>query len=193
MIATLEGTLEYRGVDSVIINVAGIGFHVHVPSSTLSQLGAVSDTVSLYTHLHVTQDNVALYGFASGEELALFKNLVSVSGVGPKVALALLSSLSAEQLAMAITGGNVDLISQVPGIGKKVASRLVIELKGKLAKEWKGAALPSAPEDADAITALTSLGYSLREATQAVSRLPGSPELSLEEKVKLALEQLATK
>jgi Holliday junction DNA helicase RuvA len=193
MIATLEGTLEYRGVDSVIINVAGIGFHVHVPSSTLSQLGAVSDTVSLYTHLHVTQDNVALYGFASGEELALFKNLVSVSGVGPKVALALLSSLSAEQLAMAITGGNVDLISQVPGIGKKVAGRLVIELKGKLAKEWKGAALPSAPEDADAITALTSLGYSLREATQAVSRLPGSPELSLEEKVKLALEQLATK
>ena len=193
MIATLEGTLEYRGVDSVIINVAGIGFHVYVPSSTLSQLGAVSDTVSLYTHLHVTQDNVALYGFASGEELALFKNLVSVSGVGPKVALALLSSLSAEQLAMAITGGNVDLISQVPGIGKKVASRLVIELKGKLAKEWKGAALPSAPEDADAITALTSLGYSLREATQAVSRLPGSPELSLEEKVKLALEQLAAK
>ena len=193
MIATLEGTLEYRGVDSVIINVAGIGFHVHVPSSTLSQLGAVSDTVSLYTHLHVTQDNVALYGFASGEELALFKNLVSVSGVGPKVALALLSSLSAEQLAMAITGGNIDLISQVPGIGKKVAGRLVIELKGKLAKEWKGAALPSVPEDADAITALTSLGYSLREATQAVSRLPGSPELSLEEKVKLALEQLATK
>lgn len=193
MIATLEGTLEYRGVDSVIINVAGIGFHVHVPSSTLSQLGAVSDTVSLYTHLHVTQDNVALYGFASGEELALFKNLVSVSGVGPKVALALLSSLSAEQLAMAITGGNIDLISQVPGIGKKVAGRLVIELKGKLAKEWKGAALPSVPEDADAITALTSLGYSLREATQAVSRLPGSPELSLEEKVKLALEQLAAK
>lgn len=193
MIATLEGTLEYRGVDSVIINVAGIGFHVHIPGSTLNQLGAVSDTVTLYTHLHVTQDNVALYGFASGEELALFKNLVSVSGVGPKVALSLLSSLPAEQLAMAITSGNVDLISQVPGIGKKVASRLVIELKTKLAKEWKGAALPSAPEDADAIAALTSLGYSLREATQAVSRLPSSPELSLEEKVRLALEQLATR
>ncbi|TET41640.1 MAG: Holliday junction branch migration protein RuvA, partial [Dehalococcoidia bacterium] len=96
MIATLEGRLEHRGVDSVIINVAGIGFHVHVPSSTLSQLGAVGDTVSLYTHLHVTQDNVALYGFASGEELTLFKNLVSVSGVGPKVGLALLSSLQAE-------------------------------------------------------------------------------------------------
>jgi len=193
MIATLEGRLEYRGVDSVIINVAGIGFHVHVPSSTLSQLGAVGDTVSLYTHLHVTQDNVALYGFASGEELTLFKNLVSVSGVGPKVGLALLSSLQAEQLAMAIISGNVDLISQVPGIGKKMASRLVIELKGKLGKEWKGAALPLAPESADAIAALTSLGYSLREATQAVSRLPSPLELSLEEKVKLALEQLATK
>ena len=193
MIATLEGRLEYRGVDSVIINVGGVGFHVHVPTSIVSQLGAIGDTVSVHTHLHVTQDNVSLYGFASGEELALFKNLVSVSGVGPKVGLALLSSLPAEQLAMAITSGNVDLISQVPGIGKKMASRLVVELKSKLGKEWKEAVLPLAPENADAIAALTSLGYSLREATQAVSRLPSPSELSLEEKVKLALEQLATK
>jgi Holliday junction DNA helicase RuvA len=193
VIATLEGRLEYRGIDSVIINVGGIGFHVHVPTSTLSQLGAVGDTISLSTHLHVTQDNVSLYGFASGEELALFKNLISVSGVGPKVGVALLSNLPAEQLAMAITSGNADLISQVPGIGKKMAGRLVVELKAKLGKEWKEAALPLAPEDADAIAALTSLGYSLREATQAISRLPSPSELSLEEKVKLALEQLATR
>jgi Holliday junction DNA helicase RuvA len=193
MIATLEGRLEYRGVDSVIINVAGIGFQVHIPGSTLSQLGAVGDTISVYTHLHVTRDSVSLYGFASGEELALFKQLVSVSGVGPKLGLALLSGLSAKQLAMAITSGNVDLISQMCGIGKKVAGRLVIELKGKLVKEWKEAGPPLVPEDADAIAALTSLGYSLREATQAVSRLPSPSELSLEEKVKLALEQLATK
>jgi len=191
MIATLEGTLEYRGVDSVIINVGGIGFQVHVPGSTLSQLGAIKDKVSLYTHLHLREDNVSLYGFASEEELALFKNLISVSGIGPKTALALLSALNPEQLAMAITGGNVDIISQVPGIGKKIAGRLVVELKGKLEREWKGALLPLAAEDADAIAALTNLGYSLREATQAISSLPDSKELSLEEKVKMALQQLA--
>jgi len=193
MIATLEGTLEYRGVDSVIINVGGIGFQVHVPGSTLSQLGAIKDKVSLYTHLHLREDNVSLYGFASEEELALFKNLISVSGIGPKAALALLSALNPEQLAMAITGGNVDVISQVPGIGKKIAGRLVVELKGKLEREWKGALLPLAAEDADAIAALTNLGYSLREATQAVSNLPDAKELTLEEKVRMALQQLAAK
>lgn len=194
MIATLEGTLEYRGVDSVIINVGGIGFQVHVPGSTLSQLGAINDKVSLYTHLHLREDNVSLYGFASEEELALFKNLISVSGIGPKAALALLSALNPEQLAMAIASGNVDVISQVPGIGKKIAGRLVVELKGKLEREWKkGGVLPLAAENTDAIAALTNLGYSLREATQAVSNLPDSAELSLEEKVKMALQQLAAK
>jgi len=194
MIATLEGTLEYRGVDSVIINVGGIGFQVHVPGSTLSQLGAINDKVSLYTHLHLREDNVSLYGFASEEELALFKNLISVSGIGPKAALALLSASNPEQLAMAIASGNVDVISQVPGIGKKIAGRLVVELKGKLEREWKkGAVLPLAAENTDAITALINLGYSLREATQAVSNLPDSSELTLEEKVKMALQQLAAK
>jgi len=193
MIATLEGTLEYRGVDSVIIKVGGIGFQVHVSGSTLSQLGAIKDKVSLYTHLHLREDNVSLYGFASEEELALFKNLISVSGIGPKIALALLSALNPEQVAMAITGGNVDVISQVPGVGKKIAGRLVVELKGKLERQWKGVVLPLAAEDADAVAALTNLGYSLREATQALSSVPDSAKLSLEEKVKMALQQLATK
>ena len=191
MIATLKGTLEYRGADSVIINVGGIGFQVHVPGSTLSQLGAINDKVSLYSHLHLREDNVSLYGFASEEELALFRNLISVSGIGPKAALALLSALDPEQLVIAITSGNIDVISQVPGIGRKMANRMVIELKSKLEKEWKEAALPLATENTDVIAALTSLGYSLREATQAVFSLPGSSELSLEEKVKLALQQLA--
>jgi len=191
MIAAIEGILEYFGVDSIIVKVGGIGIQVYVPSSSLSKLGAAGDNVSLYTHLHLREDNVSLYGFTSSEELALFKNLISVSGVGPKVALSLLSSLAIEQLAMAITSGNAELISQAPGIGKKVASRIVIELRGKLEREWKEAALPLAPEDTDAIAALTSLGYSLREATQAISSLPNSSELSLEEKVKLALQQLA--
>ena len=138
MIATLEGILESRGNDSIIINVGGVGFRVYVSSSTLRQLGAVKGNVSLYTHLHVREDNISLYGFVSSEELALFKNLISVSGVGSKVALALLSALNPEQLVMAITSGDIDLISQAPGIGKKMASRLVVELRSKLEKEWNG-------------------------------------------------------
>ncbi|MCD6390471.1 MAG: Holliday junction branch migration protein RuvA [Dehalococcoidia bacterium] len=191
MIATLEGILEYRGTDSIILNVGGIGFQVYVPGSTLSQLGAVKGKISLYTHLHLREDNVSLYGFASGEELALFQNLISVSGIGPKAALGLLSALKPEQLIMAISSGNIDLISQVPGIGKKIASRLVVELRGKLEKEWKDVALPLGQESADTIAALTGLGYSLTEATNAVSKLPDSKELSLEEKIKMALQQMA--
>jgi Holliday junction DNA helicase RuvA len=191
MIATLEGTLEYRGDDSIIINVGGIGFRVYVPASTLSQLGAVKGRVSLYTHLHVREDNISLYGFASSEELTLFKSLISVSGIGAKLALALLSALNPEQLVMAITSGDIDLLSQTPGIGKKMASRLVVELRGKLEKDWREMALPLAPERVDVIAALTGLGYSVTEAAKAISRLPDSEELSLEEKVKMALQQMA--
>lgn len=191
MIATLEGTLEYCGIDSAVIKVGGVGVQVYLPGSTLIQMGALGDKISLYTHLYVKEDNISLYGFTSTEEVALFKNLISISGIGPKVALALLSKLSAEQLATAIISGNVDLIQQVPGIGKKMANRLVVELRDKLEREWKEAALPLAPKDSDAIAALTSLGYSLREAAQVVSSIPNSSELSLEEKVKTALQELS--
>lgn len=186
--------MEYRALDSAIIKVGPISLQIYIPGSTLSQLGVVGDKVSLHTYLYLREDNVALYGFTSAEELGLFQNLISVSGVGPKAALALLSSLTPEQLIMAIVSGNVDALSQVPGIGKKIASRLVLELKGKLEKGWKGVvALPLAAENADIVAALTSLGYSVKEATQAVSSLPPSPELSLEERIKLALQQLAGK
>lgn len=193
MIATLEGILEHCGIGSVVIKVGGVGIQVYVPSLTLSRLGVIGDKVSLYTHLYVKEDNISLYGFASSEEVALFKNLISISGIGPRIALALLSKLSAEQLATAIISGNVALIDQVPGIGKKIANRLVVELRDKLEREWKEAALPLAPEDSDAIAALTSLGYSLREVIQVVSSIPNSSELSLEEKVKTALQELASR
>ena len=191
MIATLAGTLEYRGHDSVIINVGGIGFRVYVSSSTSSQLGAVKGRVSVYTHLHVREDSISLYGFASSEELTLFRSLISVSGIGAKLALTVLSALNPEQLVMAITSGDIDLLSQTPGIGKRIASRLVVELRGKLEKEWREVALPLAPENADAIAALTGLGYSVAEATRAISRLPDSESLSLEEKIRMALQELA--
>ena len=192
MIVALDGILERREIGSAVIKLGPVSLRVYIPGSTLEQLGSVGDKVYLHTYLYLREDNIALYGFASAEELGLFQNLISVSGVGPKAALLLLSSLAPEQLALAIVNGNVDILSQVPGIGKKIASRLVLELKGKLEKRWKEVmALPFAANNTDIVVALTSLGYSLKEATQAVSALPQSQELSLEEKVKLALQQLA--
>ncbi len=192
MIVAFEGILESRGIDSAVIKVGPISLQVYIPGSTLSQLGAVGDKVCLRTHLYIKDDNFALYGFALVEELELFRHLISVSGVGPKTALAVLSTFNPEQLASAVVSGNVELLSQVPGLGKKTAGRIVLELKGKLEKVLVGAITTGlTKEDADVVAALTNLGYSLKEATQAVSSLPNSPELDLEEKLKLALRQLA--
>ncbi|UCH51952.1 MAG: Holliday junction branch migration protein RuvA [Chloroflexota bacterium] len=192
MIVALEGILESRGIDSAVVKVGPLSLQVHIPGSTVSRLGNVGDRVHLHTHLYLREDNVAVYGFASADELVLFQHLISVSGIGPKAALTFLSTFSVEQVASAIIGGNVDLLTQVPGIGKKTAGRVVLELKGKLEKGWEGAVTPAlAQEDADVVAALTNLGYSLKEATQAVANLSGSPELDVEEKVKLALRELA--
>jgi Holliday junction DNA helicase RuvA len=192
MIVALEGTLDSRGIDSVVVKIGPLSLLVSVPGSTLSRLGTIGDKVHLHTHLYVREDIIAMYGFASADELALFQNFISVSGIGPKAALAFLSTLNVEQLASAIVSGNVDLLTQVPGIGKKMAGRVVLELKGKLEKGWAGAVTPAlTPEDADVVAALTTLGYSLREATQAVAGLPNAEELDLEEKVRLALRQLS--
>ena len=194
MIVALEGILDSRGIDSAVVKVGPLSLLVYVPGSTLSRLGTVGDKVQLHTHLYVREDNIAMYGFASADELALFQNLISVSGIGPRAALAFLSTLNVDQLASAIVGGNVDLLTQVPGIGKKMAGRVVLELKGKLEKGWAGVVTPAlTPDDADVVAALTTLGYSLKEATQAVAGLPNSAELDLEEKVRLALRQLAAK
>jgi holliday junction DNA helicase RuvA len=191
MIVALEGILESRGIDSAVVKVGPLSLLVYIPGSTLSRLGAVGHKVHLHTHLYVREDNISIYGFASADELALFQNLISVSGIGPKAGLAFLSTLSVAQVASAIISGNVDLLTQVPGIGKKIAGRVVLELKGKLEKGWEGVVTPAlTQEDADVVAALTTLGYSLKEATQAVASLPNSSELDLEEKVKLALRQM---
>lgn len=192
MIIALEGILESRGIDSAVIKVGPVSLQVYIPGSTLSQLDAIGEKVCLYTHLYIKDDNLALYGFASSEESELFRHLISVSGVGPKTALAVLSTFNPEQLVSAILSGNVELLSQVPGLGKKMAGRIALELKGKMEKMPVGAiTINLTKEDADVVMALTNLGYSLREATQAVSSLPNSPEMDLEEKLKLVLRQLA--
>ena len=187
MIAGIEGVLKSRGATWVIVDVCGISFRVHTPTSTLSALGAPGSRVYLHTHLYVREDNLALYGFASGEEMKMFELLIGVSGVGPKVALSVLSTMEPERFAMAIASGDERLLSSVPGVGKKTAARLVLELRSKF--EQAETAIPYLHEDVRA--ALTSLGYSAAEALSAVAALPRSPDLSLEEKVKLALRHVA--
>ena len=194
MIASLHGTLESLGSNWAIINVNGIGLQVHMPTSTLSTLGTIGKEVHLNTHLVMREDSITLYGFASTGEQELFQTLMSVSGIGPKLALAMLSAMSVEQVSLAIATGNVDLLRMVPGIGKKTAERLVLELKDKISA---GLIATSATQlvqgNTDVLAALTSLGYSVSEASRAVASLPPEETLSLEEKVKLALAYFATK
>ncbi|MFQ6122290.1 MAG: Holliday junction branch migration protein RuvA, partial [Dehalococcoidales bacterium] len=180
MISTLQGKVESLGSDWAIINVGGIGFQVYMPTSTLSVLGGVGKEVKLYTHLHLREDNATLYGFASTEELTLFQSLIGVSGLGPRLALAMLSAMNTEQLVTAIATGSTDLLTIIPGVGKKVANRLILELKEKIGAGWiTTPATQLAQENTDVLAALTALGYSASEATKAVATLPPSSDLSL--------------
>ncbi len=194
MIASLHGRLESLSGDGVVINVGGIGFQVYLPTSTLSSLGNIGEEISLHTHTHLREDSVTLYGFASADELRFFQTLLGVSGLGPRLALAMLSAMSLEQLTMAVATGSTDLLTSVPGIGRKVADRLVLELKDKVAAGWVTTpAAQLAEENTDVLAALVSLGYSASEASRAVASLPVSSDLSLEEKIKQALGYFAGK
>jgi len=194
MIAAVEGTLVSRGTNSVIVKAGPLSLQINVPGSLINKLGHPGGTVLLHTHLHVREDIIALYGFATGQERALFEQLITVSGIGPKVALALLTALSADQIVTGIISGNADLLSQVPGIGKKTAARVILDLKGKLEKGWEGEIISAVTDsDNDALAALTGLGYSVREAMQALSAIAQTEGMSVEDRVRLALQQLAKK
>ncbi len=194
MIAGLQGKLESLGSDYAIINVNGIAFLVYMPTSGLSSLGKIGEEVKIHTYLHLREDNAALYGFTSADELRLFQTLLGVSGLGPKLALAMLSAMSPDKLVLAIAGGSADLLTAVPGVGKKVAQRIILELRDKIGVGWMTTAgVQVAEENAEVLAALISLGYSVTEASRAVATLPPDPELSLEEKVKLVLQYLGGK
>jgi Holliday junction DNA helicase RuvA len=188
MIASLHGKLESISTDSAIVNVNGIGFLVHMPTSTVNTLGRIGQEAHLQTCLVVREDSMSLYGFATDGELELFQVLTGVSGLGPKLALTMLSSMSVEQVSTAIATNNIDLLTAIHGIGKKMANRLVLELKDKISAGLISVpAAQLAEENAEVIAALTSLGYSIAEASRAVATLPES-DIALEEKIKLALQ-----
>jgi Holliday junction DNA helicase RuvA len=193
MIAGLDGTLEQLNADSAIINVSGVSFQVYIPSSTLGQLGPLGKRVHLHTYLHWKEESTALYGFTTSQELDLFKMLITVNGVGPKSALSILSTVAPDNLASAVLTGDADIIAQAPGVGKKTASRVVLELKGKLEKGWGGVVVSGHPtrDNAEIVAALTNLGYSTADATRAAAAVPHSEDLTLEDKIRLALRHLA--
>lgn len=189
MIASLSGTLESIGTDRAVINVGGVGFAVLMPTTALSALGVPGKEVKVFTHLQVREDALTLFGFATQEELWTFETLLGVSGLGPKLALAMLSTLSPEQISTAIATGSAEMLDMIPGIGKKVASRIILELKEKIGAGWlASAAEPTAEPNTDVLQTLTALGYSPAEAVKAVASLPADGGLDLEERIKLALQ-----
>jgi Holliday junction DNA helicase RuvA len=193
MIASLHGILDATDQDSVVVQVGGVGFRVFVPQALLENLGGTGHEVTLYTHLHVRENELTLYGCASAEELGLFRLLLGVSGIGPKVALSILSFLTPDRLQAAIAQEDVATLARVPGIGPKTAKKLVFDLKDKVAVGLPpGKPQPILTEaDADLIAALTTLGYSVAEAQEAMRHLPREP-LPLEEQVRLALAYFAS-
>jgi Holliday junction DNA helicase RuvA len=189
MIGRLTGILVEKSPPQVLVDAGGVGYEVDVPMSTFYQLPAVGDRVVLLTHFVVREDAQQLFGFLSHEERATFRLLVKISGVGPRTALAILSGLSVAELAQAVTMQEGGRLVKVPGIGKKTAERLLLELKGKLGPDLARPASVASDTQADIVQALVSLGYSEREAAAALKALP--PEVGVADGIRLALKALS--
>jgi Holliday junction DNA helicase RuvA len=190
MIGKLSGTLIEKQPPQVLVDCHGVGYEVDVPMSTFYNLPAVGSPVSLLTHFVVREDAQLLYGFGTATERDTFRQLIRISGVGPRTALGVLSGMSVEELARAVTEQSPGRLVKVPGIGKKTAERLLLELKGKLGADL-GTAVPGAVGDAhhDIQQALMALGYNDREAALALKSLPA--DIGVSEGIKQALKALA--
>ncbi len=191
MIARLSGTVWSIGEDQVTIRVGGIGLQVYAPANVLAQLDGTGQPVDFFTHLHVRENDLTLYGFLTEDERALFRLLLSVSGVGPKVALATLGTVSPEALRQAVAQEEPALLSRVPGIGSKTAKAIIFHLKDKIIPTEAAAASLLNDADAEVIAALTTLGFSLVEAQTALQSLPRDEALPVEERVRQALAYFA--
>lgn len=188
----LKGTVTYKAFDFMVVDVGGAGFKVYTSASTLEK-ASLNEEFTAYTYTHIREDIFDIYGFASPEELNTFQQLISVSGVGPKAAIAILSSMSTDKLALAIVHSDIKAITAAPGVGKKIAERIVLELKDKISKELSTAGVKiesvasSTPGVTDeAINALMVLGYSALEAKGAVSAVKSECG-TVEEVIKKAL------
>lgn len=193
MIARISGTLEHKVPGEVVVDVGGVGYHVFIPLSVFYRLPEVGETVSLHVHTHVREDALQLFGFLEHEEKRVFLLLNSVAGIGPKLAINILSGIPAEELARALKEGDQLRLVSIPGVGKKLAERMIVELRDKF--------LRGAPEDAgrgdgsqlmrDAVSALVNLGYRPGEAEKSVREVARQGNSSLAEILKEALRRLS--
>jgi Holliday junction DNA helicase RuvA len=197
MFAYIKGVVEEIAQDSIVLDHDGIGYFIYVPTTVLSQLPGKGVEVKIHTYFQVKEDGFSLFGFLSKEELELFKLLISVNGIGPKAGISILSVLSAEDLRFAIASEDDKAIAQAPGVGKKTAQRVIIDLKDKI--DFVGAVeskLDAGEKNAifgarnDAILALSSLGYSQTESYKAVAEIENADEMDVESIIKEALKKL---
>ena len=198
----LKGELVLTEPSVAVIDCGGVGYKLTISKNTLSHLSRLGETICLYTYFYVREEAVELLGFYSTEELAAFKLLISVSGIGPKAAMAVLSVLTPEKFALAVTTGDAKTISKAQGVGSKMAARVVLELKHKVAKEFSAEIAAAEPEMSDAeetvlgnvdeaITALMVLGYTRQEAQAALKGI--APLLPLEDMITAALRKMGAK
>ena len=200
MIYCLTGKIVKKSMNAVVLSCGGVGYYAQCPSSVAGALPGVGREATIYTVMSVTENDVSLYGFATEEQQACFEMLTAVSGVGPKVGLAILSVMEPERVALAISAGDHKAFKAASGVGPKLAQRIVLELKDKVAKGFvdgisledvagASAQTPAAQSSSQAIAALVSLGYSQSEAALAVSKIDAT--LPVEEIIKLALRGMA--
>lgn len=199
MIAYINGIVEYITEDNVVLDVNNMGYNVKISPSTASRLPGVGERVKLYTYTCVREDAFLLYGFLSRNDLEIFKQCITVSGIGPKGALAILSAMDADSLRFAILSGDAKAISKAPGIGAKTAERLILELKGRITVEdtqigqeiaAQGSAAADTPQKKEAIEALVALGYGQAEAMKAVNAIENMESLDSGAVLKAALKKM---
>ena len=201
MYAYIKGELAEINTDHIVIEAGGIGYQVFISLQTFDYLPSVGENLKIYTYLYLREDAMILYGFLTKDDLELFKLLISVSGIGPKGGLAILSTLEADDLRFAILSGDAKAISKAPGVGGKTAQRVILELKDKLSLEdafeaktehvQKNAAAAGGSVKNDAVMALTALGYSTTESLKAVSAVEITEDMDVEEVLKAALKHLS--
>jgi len=195
MIGLLRGALVEKRPGQVIVDAGGVGYDVHIPLSTFASLGALRAEVTLLVYTHVREDQISLYGFLTAREKHLFEMLLSVSGVGPSLALKILSGMSVEEIVPAVRRGDVAGLTRIPGVGRKTAERVIVELRDKLAAAEIVAAEPRAPRsqiEEDLFSALVNLGYDRRETERALEKLrrDGVPA-TFDAALRAALQQLS--
>ncbi len=193
MISFVEGVIESKGPDHVILNVGGIGFLVKTSTRTADDLGAPGTSAVLHTWFMIRDESAVLYGFGTTEEREVFLELVSVSGVGPRVAVAVLGTLRPAEAAGAIVRGDTALLSRIPGVGKKIAARVCVELASRMDRYAELGVSHVHMGDTELVEALTALGYSMREAVDATRTAGADTSIPLEDRLRKALRVLATR